>query len=521
MKRVSDTTSQAIISTAAPSPALEPSVLTAAKGGGIIFAGTVFKNAVRLAIGIILPRSLGSEEYGLYSLALTAATVAAGLALLGLKDALVRYISIFASQRDEEGVWGTLQIGIGLTTALSALIAVGLYLGASPIAERVFHEPRLASLLRLISLMVPFWTLIDVLAAATQGFKKMQYTAVVQDISQPTIKLILVCVLVITGLTAADALAAHILSVVIASMMLLYFLNRLFALKRSIRTARRDGGEILKFASPLYLSELIQTFRRNIQTLFLGALHTITTVGVFTVASQVNILGKMFHGSICTASMPIVSELYGGGEQEQLGRFYQVASRWTLTLNLPLFLIVLLFPGPILSIFGEDFAGGALALTILAWSNLIDASTGISGIILDMSGKTYWRLAHAFAMTAATLGLSVLLIPRWGMVGAATAVLGTTVVVNVLRVLPVLIWMGLVPYNRSSVKPVAAGLVTLVAAWVGRDLFHTDANLVYATLNVALVFLVYGGMILLLGLSPEDRIVLGLAGQRVSAVFGR
>lgn len=511
--------SQARIS--APSPRADPeqSVLIAAKGSGIAFAGTLFAYAVRLVMGIVLARFLGAEQYGLYSLTLTTATIAAGLASLGLPSALVRYVPLFISRRDTEGVWGALQIGIGFTTALSVLFGIGLYAGASPIAERLFHEPRLVPLLRLVSLIVPFFILRDTTAAATRGFNKMQYTAIAQDISQPVIKLILILIVVlVTGrLHAAKVLDVHIVVAVIVSVMLLYFLNNLFPLKRSLRTARRETREMLGFALPLYLDYLIRTFRGNVQTVLLGALNTVTTVGIFTVATQVNMLGRMFHQSIVTASMPIVSGLYGRGEREQMARFYQIMTKWTFTLNLPLFLVMLLFPAPIVSIFGRDFVGGAPALTILAWGNLVRAGVGICGVIINMTGNTVFNLVNSIILTVLTLGLNILLIPRWGIVGAATATSAAVITVSLLRLLEAFFLLRLLPYNVSFVKPVAAGLVALVTAWVIRQAFHTEANFIYTAMNVSILFAVYVGMILLLGLSQEDRRVLARIGRRVSA----
>lgn len=520
---MSDMASQERISTPSPPVASEQNVLTAAKGGGITFAGTLFAYAMRLVMGIVLARFLGSEQFGLYSLALTASELAAGLALLGLHSALVRYVSFFASRQDAEGLWGTLQIGIGVSTALSVLFGIGLYVGAGPIAERLFHEPRLVPLLQLISLVVPFLNLSNTAASATRGFNKMQYTAIAQDISHPVIKLILILIVVLAtgGLDAAKVLDAHIVAVVIVSVMLLHFLNNLFPLRRSLQAARRETREIFGFALPLYLDYVIQTFRGSIQTVLLGALNTVTAVGIFTVAAMVNMVGTMFHQSIVTASMPIVSGLYGRGEQEQMAHFYQIMTKWTFTLNLPLFLIVLLFSEPILSIFGEDFVGGAMALTILAWGNLVFAGVGICGVIINMTGHTVFNLVNSIILLVLTLGLNVLLIPRWGVVGAATAASAAIITVSLLRLLEAFFVFRLLPYNASFVKPVVAGLVTLVTAWVIRQAFRTEANLVYAAMNVSILLAVYVGSILLLGLSEEDRRVLASMGQRVSARLSR
>ena len=78
------------------------------------------------------------------------------------------------------------------------------------------------------------------------------------------------------------------IGVFVAFAMLLYFLHKEFSLKRPFSMARRDTKAILNFSVPVYLSGLMTTFQGNIQTILLGALDTITTVGIFSVASRIS-----------------------------------------------------------------------------------------------------------------------------------------------------------------------------------------------------------------------------------------
>jgi O-antigen/teichoic acid export membrane protein len=519
---MSKTSSSVKASAALPSARLNQNILTAAKGGGIVFAGMLFQYGGRFIIGILQARFLGAEQFGLCNLALSAATIAAGLALLGLPSAMVRYVSLFVSRRDTARLWGTLQTGLGMIAIVSAMTGIGLFVLADPIAEQLFDEPRLAPLLRVISLAVPFLALNNVTAAVTRGFKKMQYSVIGQNISQPAIRLTLIMALAITvGLNVKRALAAFGVTVAIVFVMLLYFLNKLFSLKRSPRTARHDTKKVLRFALPIYLTSLIRLFGGNIQTMLLGALNAVTSVGIFAAASQINMVGQMFHRGISTASAPIVSELYGQGEREQMGRFYQTVTKWTFTLNLPLFLIVLLFPVPILSIFGQGFVEGAMALNVLAWANLVNTGTGICGTVLDMTGNTSLKLVNSVVTFVLTLGLNILLIPVWGLVGAAVASLTAVTLVNLLRLLEVFILFRMLPYNASFIKPITAGLVTLAVSWGVRLLSPPQVNLVYTAMNVAILLAVYVGMMLLLGLSQEDRMVLARLRGRMGRMFSR
>jgi O-antigen/teichoic acid export membrane protein len=253
----------------------------------------------------------------------------------------------------------------------------------------------------------------------------------------------------------------------------------------------------------------------------LGALSTAANVGIFTAAIQINTVGLMFHNSIIAISAPIVSELYERGEREQMGRFYQTMTKWTFTLNLPLFLIVLLFPVPILSIFGQSFVNGVAALNILVWANLVRTGAGICGTVLDMTGNTSLKLVNSIVTFALTIGLNLLLIPVWGLIGAAVASLIAVVIINLLRLLEVFILFRLLPYNWSFIKPLAAGLVALVASWGVRLLSPPKVNLVYTAMNVVILLVVYAGMIILLGFSQEDRIVLTRVSRRMSAMLSK
>jgi O-antigen/teichoic acid export membrane protein len=510
--------SQVGASYARPPARPDQTILTSAKGGAINFVGTLFGYAGQFALGLLLARFMGAEQYGLYSLADTALSLATGLALLGLGEAVVRYVSIFADRRDEGGLWGTLQIGLGIPFIIGVLAGMFLFVFADSFARLAFQEPRLAPLLRIVAFTIPFSTLMYSAASATQGFKQMQHKVIAQDISMAVIKLILVAaVIVFIGLNAVRAMTVYAIAVIAASVMLLYFLHRLFPVNRPFRAARLNTKQMLVFSLPLYFSRLIAMFGSNLQTVLLGVLNTVTSVGVFTAASRVSTIGTLFHSSIVVSAMPVVSELYSRGEKEQLGHVYQTMTKWTFTFNLPMFLIIIMFSKPILSIFGDSFVAGSFALTILAFGSLVNAGTGICGVLITMTGYTWLRTINSLLVLALTLTLNLLLIPRMGIVGAAIAGAGATALSNLARLLQVFLLFRLLPYNRSFIKPVLAGLAALAVTLVATRWVFTGTSLIYAAVNVTFLLVTYVAMILLLGLSEDDQIVLERLQRRLRA----
>lgn len=497
------------------------SIFLAAKGGGIVFAGALFFFGCQLLTGILLARLLGAMQYGMYKVGVTVGVIAAGFALLGMEDALVRYVSLFASRRDPARLWGTLQVGVGLATLASLLIGAGLYALATPLALHLFHEPRLVPLLRLASLIVPFLTLSRVLASATRGFNKMQYATGAQQIAEPLIRLMLIVQLALLGLAAGKAMTAYIAGLIVACALLLYFLDRLFPLRRPLQTAQRDISGLLHFSLPAYFSTLLDTLGPSLQIVLVGGLNTVATAGIFAAAAQASAACSMFNRSIGTASSPIISELHGQGDRERMARFYQTTAKWMFNVNLPFFLIVLLLSEPILTIFGKEFVEGSTAMSILALAQLVIAAAGVSDGVLTMTGNTLTRLANSAVLTVLSIGLCFLLIPHWGAVGAAVAAFVTASVVNLLRVSEVFVLFRMLPYNVSFLKPLAAGLVALAIGWLTRQLLHTETDLVLAAMNAFAILAAYVSMILLLGLSPEDRAVFAHLRRRVDTAFSR
>lgn len=491
----------------AQSSGLNRNLVATAKDGGIVFVGKLFTYGSRFLIAFLLARLLGAEGYGSYNLALSAATIAAGMALIGLDAALLRYIALWRSRGDDAGVWGALQVGLTITTVLSVLIGTALYALSYWIAIQVFHDARLAPYLQVSAVIVPFLTLSDVLAGATRGFKNFHYMVLAQNFVQPLVRVILIVLLALIGLGIETAILIYGISDLCASLLLFYFLDKQFSLRRPLQTGRREVRAMLGFAVPFWASDSMLTFRTSIQTILLGSFDTVRAVGIFAVASQLNLVADLVQTSVTTAVKPIIVEVHDQGKRQELASLYQTVSKWMFAFNLPVFLIVVLFPTQILSLFGKSFTQGAEALTILAWASLVDAATGMCGAVLDYSGYPKVKLFNSFLRVALSISLNLWLIPIWGMVGAAVAVLVSELAVNVLRVGQVYFLLRILPYNLSSLSPVLAGIAALVVTLVIGLVLALDPLAEMVVQCLALLG-VYAALMWKFGLAPQDQIVL-------------
>jgi O-antigen/teichoic acid export membrane protein len=505
------------MSDARPEARAEEGILDAARGGGIAFAGRVFTWAARLGLAVLLARLLGADEYGLYNLALTVATVVASFPSLGLDSALVRFMAVYASRGDAGRLRGSLQVGIGLPLVMSVLAGLVLFLGAEPIATGVMHDDRLTPLLQIASVLVPATVVNRQLAAALQGLRRLGDAVRAEQFAQPASRVVMLVGMALIGLTAAWAVAASALAALVATLLMVLLLSRAAGAIRGV-LAHRELRALTNHAVPVFFSNVVNTFGGNLQTLFLGAMSSATSVGIFAIANQVTLVGSMFHQSVAASSMPVFAEYADQGDRPGSERLYRITSKWTFTLNLPLFCLVLAFPDALLSLFGREFEAGSAALVILAWGALANAATGTSGAILDMAGHTRVKFVNSTLSLGLAIGLSLMLIPPMGIVGAAIAAVGSVALVNLLRVLEVALLVRITPYDAAWLKPLLAGALGLGAGLLAASLAGGSATVAGFAAGAIALLAVYAGAVFALGISEDDRMVLGRAGRKIARI---
>lgn len=489
-------------------------ILFVAKGGSFLAAGRAFDYVSRAITALVLARVLGAEQYGLYNLAISVAFVFSGVADLGLDASMERFLAVQRRRGDDRSTRGTIQVGTAVTAVTSIVLAIGVALFAEQIAEDVFDAPELTVLVRVVAVTVPILALTNLLSAAARGLKRMDHSAFAYDFIQPLVRLLLILGLALFGLDALMATVIFGVSYLGALAVLVYLVPG--QLSAGVDGARpiRETGPLLRFGFPFWFTSVLTKLKTNIQALLLGVFNTVTNVGVFSLVGSANLIGRIATLAIATSSRPVIAELFADDDLDGIGKLYQTTTRWTLTLNMPIFLVMTAFPEAVLQIFGESFVVGASALVVLASAELVNASTGTCGAIIDMSGRGLMKVINKGIMVALLIGANLALIPPFGLMGAAFAVLIGAVAINLIRVGEIWWFARLQPYHWRMVKPLAAAVVGFGVGLLTDAAIPATGGFGNLLVNAIAMLAAYVGSLVVLGLPEDDRAVIQSAARR-------
>ncbi|GJM30114.1 MAG: polysaccharide biosynthesis protein [Cyclobacteriaceae bacterium] len=483
-------------------------IATAAKGGSFGFIGKLYVQGISLFFVFLITRTFGAEQYGLYRLAILIATITAAISLIGLDGGVKRYVAIARSEHNKSKLWGVIQLGTLVPLAIGLFLSLVLCLSAEMVAEHIFHKPELAPMLRLSSMAVPFLVLVSSLSDIAIGFKKMEYNVYSKDLAFNGFKLLFSLVVILLGFQIQYVLVAFIAAAAFSTGVSIFFFNKLFPLRELPSKAERQNKEILRYSFPLFLSLLLNQFGRNFEALVLGAYGILADVGIYSVILTLSNIGNMGFVALRSISNPIFAELHHQKNFDELRRYYQTINRWSVSFNIPIFLLIVIFPDNILQVFGDEFSAGTTGLIILALGTLFNASTGACGALLNMSGYSKMNFYNSVVYLMTTLALDFLLIPKYGLVGAALAGSLTYVIINSLMMIEVYILIKkILPFNLSIYKPLLAGLLAGVSAYYTKSIILSDLPILQLILIGSTMLLVYGGVLKLLRFSEEDRFI--------------
>lgn len=385
------------------------------------FSVRVVSAALLYLTQIVLARWMGSSEYGVYVFVWTWVLVLGGLCHLGLSMAMIRLLPAYR-ENGQIGLMRGLVFGgrwaaIGLGTLVAGLGLAGLWL-YGPMISGPYLMP-----LYLALFCVPLFALTDVQDGIGRGQAWMDVALLPPYVLRPVLLLAAMFGAYLTGLPmrAETAAGAAIFATWTTAIVQLLLVNR--RLGQTLEAVERQYSWKGWFAVslPLLVMAACELVLQNADVLVISRFMSPADVGIYFAAAKTMSLILFVHYAVGSAVANRFSALNARGDREQLRAFVRDAVNWTFWPSLASALIILALGYPLLSLFGPQFATAYPVMLILVVGFLARASMGPAEFLLNMLGEQQLCAAVLAVTAALDIALNFALVPRYGLVGAATA----------------------------------------------------------------------------------------------------
>lgn len=494
--------------------AQDADVTKLARGAGVALMGKVLGRGFRLCGDILMARLLGPVNFGLYAIGWTISRIVTLITPLGLNIGVIRYGARYW-RKDAAHLKGVILQALAYSTVAASAIGALFYFLAPSIGN-LFQKPEAVAVIRWFAIGFPVMTALTVAASATRISHRMKFGTIAEDMSQPISDLILFVMFYLIGWRLAGAVGACVLSFAIALLVALYYVGHLFptVIGRTVK-AVYPGKELLTFSLPASLTGVFGVLMIWIDRLLVGYYRPASEVGIYQAASQLSVTFALILSGFATIFSPMAADLWHHGELGRLEELYRVSTKWGLYMSVPPFLVTCFAPRLVMGVlFGKAYVMGWPALLILTFGQVVNAGTGPVGYLLVMAGyqKRMFQISGTTFVTAVVLGL--ILIPRYGMTGAAIA---TCVALSGMFVSAVVVArrvLGMKPYDRRYLKGALATALAIIPLMLLHGV-HLLTAPITVLVNALLAGGVFAGVLMLAGVDPEDRKFVGLIVERL------
>ena len=500
---------------------LNTSLTSVAKGATIIFMGTIAGNLLGMVNQIILGRYLGPQYYGLFNLSLSVIMIAATLSVFGFFGSLSRFIPFHLEKSERDVVRSVIDFGSLFSLSLGITFAVIIYLLADRLANDIFHDARLVPALKIFAIVIPLYSLQQAVKGIIRGFKAAKYDAILFNIGTRivTISVFLLSMLFIHKLYGA--IIAYISGVVITTAIAMWHIRKKIFPDYHTHERVPVARSLLSFSWPLALTGFTYLFVFKTDKVLLGYFMTSTDVGIYTPALMIANLLIFISTSFKYIFLPTVSEYFSKNDMERLEPLFKATSKWNFLVVIPPFLFILIFPRELLTIiYGSDYIGGYIALMILALGVSVNNFAGTSATLLVAGGKTKLNLTCEIVAGITNVVLNIILIPRYGIIGAAIATGTSFLTRNLSSLIFVHRSYGIHPYTRKYLNIILSGLVAATIIYFSKSY---SPLVWWATMLILVIAFVAIYLVLLLisrSLDENDRVVVFAIERRLKINLG-
>ncbi|GAB3026796.1 flippase [Natronobiforma cellulositropha] len=404
-----------------------------AKQGSITFAGNVINGVLGFAIVMVITRYVSPSIYGLFVLATSIILFMQVFANLGLPLAIDYFVPQYLDDGDHGKAKGVIVQVTATVLVTSTLVAATLAYSAAFVGS-FFNEPSLQIALLLLSVTIPMLAIYNVLLTSYYSIKKLQYRVIMRDLVRPIVRFTATIVLLLVGFGLLGLIGGYIVGLFVAiSVGTAVFLYKAWPLL-TVDTEFVPAWPLLTYSVPLAMTSVVFVLMGHVDYFILGFFLESDDVGIYRVGYMVGSALLIIFNSLAPVFKPLIAETRD--DTDLVEQRFRVAARWIAGFTLPIAITLSLGAASFLSVFyTPQYAAASTVVALLCVAFLFNVTFGGPDSTL-LQGMGYARIVfvNTLVLFGANFVLSFLLIPIYGIEGAAIGSASALVLVGLLTI---------------------------------------------------------------------------------------
>jgi Membrane protein involved in the export of O-antigen and teichoic acid len=452
----------------------------------------------------IVTKYLDPEIFGLSQALRAAALMLSALALLGTNVSMVRFFPHFKTDDGKNN---------GFFFYVLTIPFIGFVLATAAIL--LFKEPILSYFSQNSALLVDyFYWLIPLTFFFLYWTVFETYSSVLYRIAVPSFireivfRVLLIAVYLLYAFHVID-LTGFVLSFTLVYSITMgctfFYVSRISHLSisgnRSV-VSRSLKKEFFTFSGVLILGSVGATAINSIDIFMISGELGLADAGIYSIAFFMIAIVEIPSRSITSISTPIASCAMKVGNMEEVGRLYKKVSLHQLLIGGIIFILIWINVDNIYKIIpnGSVYADGKWVIFFLGIARLIQVTLGFGNNLISYSKYFRWTLYFTLFIAALTVFTNSLLIPRFGIAGAAMAVLISCSISYSLQQWVVQMKLKLNPFSIGILKTVGIVLLLLGINFLLPQFNNPFIDLIFRSVVIGILSIL---LICLLHLSEE------------------
>lgn len=384
---------------------------------GWVFFASVVSLLIGFPLKIILARWLGASDLGLYQMVVTVLAIAGLVSTLGIGVALTKYVA--EDKKDKDKLSQIMTPGLLGPIILGLIAGISLYALSGMIAG-IFNMPELAHLLRIIAFTLPVSAFVGALVGILNGLREMKTYSFLAILSS-LLSIIFIVVFVKLGFGITGVIFGMLFSTIGAFIGGIYLSKNL--LRLDIKNFIKNAKKLVSFGGRVFVGNTLSRLIQQADIIMIGYFLAAKDVGYYSIAVGLASFFLLVPRAIATITYPATSEYWSENNRTAIQRMVDKTTKYSAAILLPIGLGVGFFARDVVTgIYGEEFIYAVSPLWALLIGRVITGSiiTPIAGSI-GATGRPQFNVMLNAITLVANIGLNFLLIPRYGILGAAIA----------------------------------------------------------------------------------------------------